>query len=114
VQRYYMVHAALPRLTEAVANLGFGRSSTYGIQPAAARHRSSAVPVRTAGVDDFETVARLVLVEIQHRSTPPMFGRPHAPPLADVVAEHRASHKRGRSTFSRPLTGKTSACSPSS
>jgi hypothetical protein len=35
VLRYYLVHTALPCLPEALSNLGFGRSSAYGIQPAA-------------------------------------------------------------------------------
>ena len=35
VRRYYLLHAALPRLPEALSNLGFGRNGAYGIQPAA-------------------------------------------------------------------------------
>jgi hypothetical protein len=35
VRRYYLLHAALPRLPEALSNLGFGRYGAYGIQPAA-------------------------------------------------------------------------------
>jgi GNAT superfamily N-acetyltransferase len=95
VLRYYLLHAAVPRLTEALSNLGFGRNGAYGIQPAAARRRSSAVSVRTARVEDLQTVARLALVEMRHRSAPPMFAPPHAPPLADLVAEHRALRERG-------------------
>jgi hypothetical protein len=37
VLRYYLVHAALPRLSEALSNLGFGRNGVYGIQPATPR-----------------------------------------------------------------------------
>jgi GNAT superfamily N-acetyltransferase len=95
VLRYYLLHAALPRLTEALSNLGFGRSGAYGVQPAAARRGSSAVAVRSAGPEHLETVARLALIEIQHRSAPPMFAPPHAPPLADLVAEHRALQEGG-------------------
>jgi len=73
VRRYYLLHTALPRLSEALSNLGFGRRSAYGIQPAAPRRGSSAVAVRIAGAGDLETIARLALVEIQHRSAPPMF-----------------------------------------
>src|SRR5208282_2460340 len=72
VRRYYLLHTALPRLSEALSNLGFGRRSAYGIQPAAPRRGSSAVAVRIAGAGDLETIARLALVEIQHRSAPPM------------------------------------------
>jgi len=39
--------------------------------------------VRAAGAEDLETVARLALVEIKHRSAPPMFAPPYAPPLGD-------------------------------
>src|SRR2546427_375299 len=85
--------SARPRLLEALSTLGFGRTGAYGIQPAAARRRSSAVAVRVAGVEHLDTVARLALIEIQHRSAPPMFAPPHAPPLADLVAEHRALHE---------------------
>jgi hypothetical protein len=82
VPRYYLLHPALPRLPEALSNLGFGRNGAYGIQPAAARRRSSAVAVRVAGVEHLDTVARLALIEVQHRSAPPMFAPPHAPPAA--------------------------------
>jgi hypothetical protein len=76
VLRYYLVHVALPRLSEALSNLGFGRNGVYGIQPAGARRRSSAVAVRVAGAEHLDTVAGLALVEIQHRSAPPMFAPP--------------------------------------
>src|SRR5437867_3263008 len=71
------------------------RCSAYGVQPAAARRRCSAVAVRIAGAQDLETVARLALVEIQHRSAAPMFAPPHARPLADLAAEHRALREGG-------------------
>jgi GNAT superfamily N-acetyltransferase len=106
VLRYYLVHAALPRLPEALSNLGFGRDGAYGIQPAAARRRSSAVAVRAAGVEDLETVARLALVEIQHRSAPPMFAPPHARPLADLVAQHRALRQDGAVHLLAALDGR--------
>ena len=95
VLRYYLLHIALPRLSEALSNLGFGRRSAYGVQPAAPRHRSSAVAVRVAGVEHLEIVARLALVELQHRSAPPMFAPPQERPLADLIAEHRALHDNG-------------------
>jgi len=92
---YYLLHAALPRLSEALSNLGFGRHGAYGIQPAAARRGTSAAAVRVAGAGDIETVGRLALVEIQHRSAPPMFGLPHDPPLPDLIAQHRAWREAG-------------------
>jgi len=95
VRRYYLLHTALPRLSEALSNLGFGRRSAYGIQPAAPRRGSSAVAVRIAGAGDLETIARLALVELQHRSAPPMFAPRQDRPLADLVAEHRALREVG-------------------
>ena len=95
VRRYYLLHPALPRLSEALSNLGFGRNGAYGVQAAAPRPRSPAVAVRVAGPEDFGTVARLALVELQHRSAPPMFGPPQGRPLAELAAEHRALRDNG-------------------
>ena len=95
VRRYYLLHTALPRLSEALSNLGFGRRSAYGIQPAAPRRGSSAVAVRIAGAGDLETIARLALVELRHRSAPPMFAPRQDRPLAGLVAEHRALREAG-------------------
>jgi GNAT superfamily N-acetyltransferase len=106
VRSYYLLHIALPRLSEAVSNLGFGRNGAYGVQPAAPRRRSSAVAVRVAGVEDLDTVARLALVEMRHRSAPPMFGPPYDPPLADLVAEHRALHDNGAVHLVATLDGR--------
>ena len=106
VLRYYLLHAALPRLSEALSNLGFGRHGAYGVQPAAPRRSSSAVAVRVAGAGDLDTVARLALVEIQHRSTPPMFTLPHEPPLADLIAEHRALRENGAVHLLATLDGR--------
>jgi GNAT superfamily N-acetyltransferase len=96
IRRFYLLHTALPRLDEALSNLGFGRRSCYGIQPAAPRRgSSSAVAVRIAGAGDLETIARLVLVEIQHRSTPPQFAPRQDQPLAGLIAGHRALREGG-------------------
>jgi GNAT superfamily N-acetyltransferase len=95
VLRYYLLHPALPRLTEALSNLGFGRNGAYGVQVAAPRRRSPAVAVRAAGPEDFDSVARLALVELRHRSAPPMFGPAQDRPLADLAAEHRALRDDG-------------------
>jgi GNAT superfamily N-acetyltransferase len=90
VRRYYLLHAALPHLSEALSDLGFGRRGAYGIQQAVPRRGSSPVAVRIAGAEDLETIARLALVELQHRSAPPMFAPRQDLPLADLAAEHRA------------------------
>ena len=57
-------------------------------------------------VEDLQTVARLALVEIRHRSAPPMFTPPHAPPLADLVAKHRALHEGGAVHLVATLDGR--------
>ena len=82
--RYYLLHPALPRLAEALSNLGFGRDGAYAIAPAAPRRASSAVAVRVAVTDDLDSVARLALIEIQHRSAAPVFAPPPAPRLAGL------------------------------
>jgi len=51
--------------------------------------------VRVAGVEHLETIARLALVEMEHRSAPPMFAPRQDRPLADLVAEHRALREAG-------------------
>ena len=95
VRRFYLLHTVLPGLSEALSNLGFGRRSAYGIQPAVPRRGSSAAAVRIAGAGDLETIARLALVEIQHRSAPPMFAPRQDQPLTDLIAEHRALREGG-------------------
>ena len=44
VLRYYLVHTALALLSEALSNLGFGRSSAYSVQPASRWSRYSTAP----------------------------------------------------------------------
>ena len=101
VRRYYLLHAALPRLAEALSNLGFGRDVAYGVQPAVPQHSSpavaisSAVAIRVAGAQDLDVVARLALVEMRHRSAAPMFAPPQDPPLAALAAEHRTLRDTG-------------------
>ena len=106
VVRYYLLHTALPRLHEALSNLGFGRNAAYGVQPAAPQRRSSAVAVRVAGVEHLDTVARLALIEIQHRSAPPMFAPSQDRPLAALAAEHRALHDNGAVHLVATLDGR--------
>ena len=95
MRRYYLLHTALPRLSEALSDLGFGRRGAYGIQQAAARRGSTGVAVRVAGAGDLEIIARLALVELQHRSAPPQFAPRQDRPLADLIAEHRALREGG-------------------
>jgi len=105
VRRYYLLHPALPRLSEALSNLGFGRNGAYGVQAAAPRRRSPAVSVRVAGPEDLGTVARLALVELQHRSAPPMFGPAQGRPLAELAAEHRTLRDNGAVHLLAALSG---------
>ena len=114
VLRYYLLHPALPRLPDALPNLGFGRNGAYGVQPAAPRRRSPAAAVRVAGPDDFDTVARLALVELEHRSAPPMSGPVQGRPLAELAAEHRTLRDDGAVHLLAASAETTSACSPSS
>jgi GNAT superfamily N-acetyltransferase len=95
VRRYYLLHTALPRLSEALSNLGFGRDGAYGVQPAAPQRRSPAIAIRVARAHDLDTVARLALIEIRHRSAAPMFAPPQDPPPAELAAAHRALHGNG-------------------
>jgi hypothetical protein len=81
VQRHYLVHTALPSLDEVLSNLGFGRDGAYGVQPTAARRGSPAIAVRIAGAAHLDTIARLALVEIRHRSAAPMFAPSQEPTL---------------------------------
>ena len=107
VLRYYLLHTALPRLPEALSNLGFGRNGAYGVQTAAPRRRSpSAAAVRVAGVEHLKTIARLALVEMEHRSAPPMFAPRHDRSLADLVAEHHALHDNGAVHLVAALDGR--------
>jgi GNAT superfamily N-acetyltransferase len=106
VLRYYLVHAALPRLPEALSNLGFGRNGAYGVQPAAPRRHCSAAGVRVAGAEDLDTVARLALAEIEHRSAPPMFAPPVIGPWPALAAGHRALHEGGAVHLLATLDGR--------
>jgi GNAT superfamily N-acetyltransferase len=95
VWRHYLLHVARPRLHDALANLGFARHGVYGVQAVTARRGSSKIAVRLAELAELDTVARLALIEIQHRARPPMFGPMNNPPPADLVAKHRALHAGG-------------------
>ena len=70
------------------------------------RRDSSAAAVRIAAAADLETIARLALVEIQHRSAPPMFAPRHDRPLADLIAEHRTLHESGAVHLLAALDGR--------
>src|SRR5690349_20382448 len=94
VRRYYLLHPALPRLSEALSNLGFGRNGAYGVQAAVPRRRSPAVAVRVAGPEDLATVARLALVELQHRSADVRPGPGAASSRAGRRAPHLARQRR--------------------
>ena len=106
VLRHYLLHVAQPQLYEALSNLGFGRESVYAVQPAAARASHPDVGVRVAGPGDFDTIARLASVEIQHRAAPPMFWPKSSPSLDDLASEHRALHDSGAVHLIASLDGR--------
>lgn len=95
VWRHYLLHIAQRCLHDALANLGFARHGVYGVQAVTSRRADSHVDVRIAELADLDVVARLALIEMQHRARPPMFGPMNNPPLADLVAKHRALHTGG-------------------
>jgi GNAT superfamily N-acetyltransferase len=95
VLRHYLTHVALPPLREALSDLGFARDAVYAVKAAAPRPSSTAAQVRAAGVQDLDTIARLSLVELRHRSTSPLFGIPDPRSVADLVTQHRALHDGG-------------------
>ncbi len=103
---HYLLHCPLPRVDEALSNLGFGRDGCYGVQRVSVRPRPSGVRVFAAGEDDLETIARLALVEIEHRSAPPMFAPPAAPSLDDLVGDHRALRRAGAVHLIAELDGR--------
>jgi GNAT superfamily N-acetyltransferase len=95
VPRHYLDHVALPPLDAALSNLGFGRHHVYASQPAAPRPSPAGVQVRVGGADDLDAVARLALVEIRFRATPPIWSPPDPRSLAEVLDHHRALHHGG-------------------
>jgi GNAT superfamily N-acetyltransferase len=95
VWRHYLLHIAQRRVDDALANLGFARHGVYGVQAVTPRRADSNVAVRIAELADLDIVARLALIEIQHRARPPMFGPMNNPPLSDLVAKHHALHTSG-------------------
>ena len=95
VLHHYLTHVSLPPLSEAVSNLAFARNACYAVRPAAPRRGSTAVGVRAGDVEDLDTIARLSLVELRHRSTSPLFGVPDSRSVADLVEQHRALHDAG-------------------
>jgi GNAT superfamily N-acetyltransferase len=113
--RHYLDHPAMPRLDAALANLGFGRHNVYATQPAALRpaERSGAgggagghVRVRVAGEDDLDAVARLALVELRFRATPPIYGRPDDRTAEALAATHAALRDAGATHLLADLDGR--------
>jgi GNAT superfamily N-acetyltransferase len=97
---HYLEHLALTPQSGAVANLGFGRHHVYAAQPAAPRSTTGTeVQVRVGGTDDLAAVARLSMVELEFRATPPIYSPPPSPPpsrtVQALVDEHRALQDRG-------------------
>jgi GNAT superfamily N-acetyltransferase len=104
--RHFLDHVVLPPLEAALSNLGFGRHHVYASQPAAPRPSQAGVQVRVGGVDDLDVVARLALVEIQFRATPPIWSPPDPRSLAEVLDHHRALHDGGATHLLAALDGR--------
>jgi GNAT superfamily N-acetyltransferase len=106
VRHHYLLHAPLPHLHEALSNLGFGRDGCYGVQRVSLRRKPSSVRVFAAGEDQLDVIARLALVEIEHRATPPMFGRQATSSPDEVVREHSALRRAGAVHLIAELEGR--------
>ena len=88
--RHLINHVALAPLSEAFNNLGFGRGSVFGTQPAQPFAPHPDIEVRVGEEADLDVIADLSHVELLHRSTPPVY----APPLPNTLADTRARHRR--------------------
>jgi hypothetical protein len=106
VLRHYLDHIVLRPLDAALSNLGFGRHHVYASQPAAPRSSPAGVRVRVGGVDDLGVVARLALVEIRFRATPPVNGRAVPRSLEEVLDHHRALHHAGATHLLATVDGR--------
>jgi GNAT superfamily N-acetyltransferase len=113
VRQYYLVHPALPAVHEALFNIGFGRDSCYAVRRVAGDGSSAAdattpanqrdpggglsalVSVRQADHEDLPTVARLALVELRHRSAPPMFAPADESSPEELIARHASLREAG-------------------
>jgi GNAT superfamily N-acetyltransferase len=106
VLRHHIDHVVLPPLDTALSNLGFGRHHVYASQPAAPRSSPAGVRVRVGGTDDLAAVARLALVEIRFRATPPVYGRAVPRSLEEVLDHHRALHRAGATHLLATVDGR--------
>jgi GNAT superfamily N-acetyltransferase len=106
VLRHYIDHVVLRPLEAALSNLGFGRHHVYASQPAASRSGPAGVRVRVGGVDDLGVVARLALVEIRFRATPPVYGPAVPRSLEEVLDHHRALHHAGATHLLATVDGR--------
>jgi GNAT superfamily N-acetyltransferase len=88
--RFTIDHVDLHPLDVALNNAGFGRGSVFATQRA--RYTGPAVDedVRIGTSDDLDAIAALSLVELGHRSAPPIYD----PLQPRTLAEARAVHER--------------------
>jgi len=97
VRRYYLLHTVLPRLSEALSNLGFGRRSAYGIQPAAARAAGtrSSTPrspgPMTMAIDGSRSISTPLTRCRGHSGCTPASARPDTASSASSTAGRRSS-----------------------
>ena len=88
--RFTIDHVGLDPLATALSNLGFGRASVFGTQIPRQMGTAPSVDVRIAGPEDLDAIAALSQIELEHRSTPPIYA-PTPPP---TLAETRVMHER--------------------
>ena len=86
--RFTVDHIDHPVLQEALHDAGFGRGSVFATQPARAMAVSTDVDVRVGTADDLDAVATLSQIELEHRTTPPIYGAPTTRTWAQARAEH--------------------------
>jgi GNAT superfamily N-acetyltransferase len=93
--RFTIDHVDLEPLGVALNNLGFGRGSVFATQPAGSTDVAEAVDVRIGTSDDLDAIAELSQIELEYRSTPPIYSDPVARTLADARTEHAQLLRNG-------------------
>jgi GNAT superfamily N-acetyltransferase len=86
--RFTIDHIADPRLEEALNNAGFARGSVFATQPTRATAAPTDVDVRFGLADDLDAIATLSQVELEHRSTPPIYAASSPRTWAQARAQH--------------------------
>ena len=86
--RFTIDHADLHPLGAALHDAGFGGGSVFAAQPARPTEPAGDVDVRIGTTADLDAIAALSLVELDHRSTPPIYAHPQPRTLAEIRLLH--------------------------